>query len=72
LEQCEASLRCEMRKIPQFASERKDAEFWATRDAVEFLDETVAVDEVFVDARPPKKQIPLPKLEATSESTQNC
>jgi hypothetical protein len=57
-----------MRKIPQFANEREEAEFWATHDATEFLDETASVDEVFVDARPSKKQN---KLEATNESTQN-
>ena len=61
-----------MPKIPQFTNEQEEAEFWATHDASEFLDETTLVDEVFVDVRPPKKQIPLHKLEATSESTQNC
>ncbi len=60
-----------MRNIPQFTSEQQEAEFWATHDAAEFLDETTLVDDVFVDARPPKKQISLHKLEATSESTQN-
>jgi predicted DNA binding CopG/RHH family protein len=48
-----------MPKIPQFANEQEEAEFWATHDATEFLDETASVDEVFVDARPPKKQISL-------------
>ncbi len=48
-----------MPKIPQFTSEQEEAEFWATHDATEFLDETTLVDEVFVDARPPKKQISL-------------
>jgi predicted DNA binding CopG/RHH family protein len=48
-----------MRKIPQFASEQEEAEFWATHDATEFLDETEPVNTTFVDARPPKKQISL-------------
>jgi predicted DNA binding CopG/RHH family protein len=46
-------------KIPQFASEQEEAEFWATHDATEFLDETRPVDVSFVDDRPPKKQISL-------------
>jgi len=48
-----------MSKIPQFASEQEEAEFWATHDATEFLDETETVNMTFVDARPPKKQISL-------------
>jgi len=48
-----------MSKIPQFASEQEEAEFWATHDATEFLDETKPVNMTFVDARPPKKQISL-------------
>ncbi len=48
-----------MPKIPQFANEQEEAEFWATHNATEFLDETEAVNVTFVDARPPKKQISL-------------
>ncbi len=48
-----------MSKIPQFSSEKEEAEFWATHNAAEFLDETEAVEVAFVDARPPKKQISL-------------
>ncbi len=48
-----------MSKIPQFASEQEEAEFWATHNATEFLDETEAVNMTFVDARSPKKQISL-------------
>ena len=57
-----------MSKIPQFATEQDEAEFWATHDATEFLDETEAVDVIFVDARPPKKQISLRLDSETIES----
>jgi predicted DNA binding CopG/RHH family protein len=46
-------------KIPQFASEQEQAEFWATHGTTEFLDETSPVDVSFVDVRLPKKQISL-------------
>ena len=48
-----------MPKIPQFANEQEEAEFWATHDATEFLDETKPMNATFMDARPPKKQISL-------------
>jgi len=48
-----------MSKLPQFASEQEKAEFWATHDSTEYLDDTEPVDVTFVDARPPKKQISL-------------
>jgi len=48
-----------MSKLPQFASEQEEAEFWATHDSTEYLDDTEPVDVTFVDARPPKKQISL-------------
>jgi predicted DNA binding CopG/RHH family protein len=48
-----------MSKIPKFTNEQEEAEFWATRDSTEFLDDTEAVDVTFVDSRPPKKQIAL-------------
>lgn len=57
-----------MSKIPQFASEQEEAEFWATHDATEFLNETEAVEVTFVDARPPKKQISLRLDAETIES----
>jgi len=46
-----------MTKIPKFANEQEEAEFWATHDAAEFLDETRPVDMTFADARPRKTQI---------------
>ncbi len=48
-----------MPKIPKFANEQEEAEFWAAYDATEFLDETEPVNVNFADARPRKKQISL-------------
>jgi predicted DNA binding CopG/RHH family protein len=48
-----------MPKLPEFKSEQEEAEFWATHDSTEFLDNTEPVDVTFVDARPLKKQISL-------------
>jgi predicted DNA binding CopG/RHH family protein len=48
-----------MSKLPHFASEQEEAEFWATHDSTEYLDETEPVDVTFVDARPSEKQISL-------------
>ncbi|HHS98591.1 MAG TPA: hypothetical protein ENK08_12000 [Chloroflexi bacterium] len=48
-----------MGRLPKFEDEREEAEFWDTHDSTEFLEETEPVDVVFVDARPPKKQISL-------------
>jgi predicted DNA binding CopG/RHH family protein len=46
-----------MPKLPEFASEQEEAEFWATHDSAEFLDSTEETDVVFEDARPRKTQI---------------
>lgn len=48
-----------MSKLPRFVSEQEEAEFWATHDSTEYLDDTEPVDVMFVDARPSEKQIPL-------------
>jgi len=48
-----------MSRIPHFVSEQEEAEFWATHDATEFLDQTEPIDVTFTDARPPKTQISL-------------
>jgi predicted DNA binding CopG/RHH family protein len=48
-----------MSKLPHFASEQEEAEFWATHDSTEYLDETEPVDVAFVDTRPSEKQISL-------------
>ncbi len=48
-----------MPRIPHFASEQEEAEFWETHDATEFLDATEPVDVTFTDARPHKAQISL-------------
>jgi len=46
-------------KIPKFKSEEAEAEFWATHDSVDYLDDTGPVEATFVDARPPKQLISL-------------
>lgn len=46
-----------MSKLPKFASEQEEAEFWDTHDSTEFLEETESVEMRFVDRRPVKQQI---------------
>jgi hypothetical protein len=41
-----------MPKIPQFASEQEESEFWDTHDSTNYFDETTEVEMVFVDQRP--------------------
>jgi predicted DNA binding CopG/RHH family protein len=52
-------MRFKMSKLPSFISEQEEAEFWATHDSTEYLDDTEPVDVMFVDARPSEKQISL-------------
>ena len=52
-------MRFKMTKLPEFASEQEEAEFWDKHDSTEFLDGTEPVEITFVNARPPKKQISL-------------
>ncbi len=46
-----------MTKLPQFADETEEAEFWATHDSTGYLDNTEPIVVTFVDARVPKKLI---------------
>ena len=46
-----------MTKLPTFVDEKEEAEFWATHDSTEYLEDTVPVEVTFVDARVPKKLI---------------
>ena len=48
-----------MAKLPKFANEQEEAEFWETHDSTGYLDNTLPVRVTFVDAREPKKQISL-------------
>ena len=48
-----------MSKIPKFASEQEEAEFWDTHSITDYLDELTPVDVTVVDARPRKEQISL-------------
>lgn len=48
-----------MQKLPRFANEQEEAEFWNTHDATDYLDETEPVEMTFRDSRLPKKQISL-------------
>ena len=54
-----------MGKIPQFASEQEEAEFWAVHDSTLYLEDTEAVEVSFEDARPRKTEISL-RLDAES------
>ena len=48
-----------MTKLPKFASEQEESEFWDSHDSTDFLAETEPVDMKFIDTRGPKKQISL-------------
>ena len=48
-----------MKTIPTFKSEQEEAEFWATHDSTEHLDDTEPAALTFVDARPQKRSISL-------------
>ena len=48
-----------MAKIPKFASEQEESEFWDTHSFADYLDDTEEVDVRFVDTRPAKTQISL-------------
>lgn len=48
-----------MSKLPKFETEQDEAEFWATHDSTEFLEDTEPVEVTFADHRQPKKQIAL-------------
>ena len=52
-------MRAEMAKIPKFASEQEESDFWDTHDSTDYLDDTTPEDVIFVDARPNKTQISL-------------
>jgi predicted DNA binding CopG/RHH family protein len=41
-----------MPKIPKFASEQEESDFWDTHDSTDYLDETEPVAVRFIDARP--------------------
>jgi len=48
-----------MAKIPEFASEQEESEFWDTHSATDYWDETTPVDIQFRDVRPRKDLISL-------------
>lgn len=54
-----------MAKLPKFADEQEEAEFWATHDSTQYLDDSKAVEVTFEDVRPRKTQISL-RLDAES------
>lgn len=54
-----AESKLDLHRLPKFANEQEEAEFWDTHDSTEFLAETAPVDFTFVDARPTKQQISL-------------
>ena len=61
-----------MKELPHFADEKAEAEFWATHDSTEYLDNTEPVDVTFVDARVPKKLISVRFDNETIESLKTC
>jgi predicted DNA binding CopG/RHH family protein len=40
------------KKLPAFASEQEESNFWDTHDSTEYFEDTTPEDIVFVDARP--------------------
>jgi len=48
-----------MTKIPEFATEQEESDFWDTHEFTDYLDETEPVDVRFIDGRPNKTQISL-------------
>lgn len=46
-----------MAKLPKFANDQEEADFWDTRDSTDFLDDTEPVDVIFVDARPSSRDV---------------
>jgi predicted DNA binding CopG/RHH family protein len=48
-----------IQKIPEFANDKEEADFWDSHDSTQYLGETLPVTVAFVDARPPKQQISL-------------
>lgn len=46
-----------MPKLPTFATEQEEAEYWDAHDSTEVLKETEPVAMQFVDRRPPKQQL---------------
>jgi predicted DNA binding CopG/RHH family protein len=58
-------VRLGVTRLPKFASEREEAEFWATHDSTQYLDHSEAVEATFEDVRPRKTQISL-RLDAES------
>jgi predicted DNA binding CopG/RHH family protein len=52
-------------RLPTFANEQEEAEFWATHDSMQYQEDSEAVEVTFEDARPRKTQISL-RLDAES------
>ncbi len=48
-----------MAKTPKFASDQEEADFWDTHDSTNYMDDTVEIDAVIIDARPNKSPISL-------------
>jgi len=48
-----------MTKIPKFKSRREESDFWDTHSILDYWEETKPVKGHFIDARPPKKLVPI-------------
>jgi predicted DNA binding CopG/RHH family protein len=48
-----------MPKIPKFKSLKEESEFWDTHSILDYWEETKPAKGPFIDARPPKKLVPI-------------
>jgi len=48
-----------MAKIPKFKSLREESEFWDTHSILDYWEDTKPVKGPIIDARPPKKLVPI-------------
>ncbi len=48
-----------MAKIPKFKSLKEESEFWDTHSILDYWEESKPARGPFVDARPPKKLVPI-------------
>lgn len=48
-----------MPKIPRFRTLKEESEFWDTHSVVDYWDQLEDVEGPIIDARPPKKLVPI-------------
>ncbi len=57
-----------LKKIPKFASEREEREFWANQDSTEYMDWTKAKFTLFSNLKPSSKTISIRLPESLLEN----